>query len=168
MTTITSEEFTAAGLVLGRTINTLAHRASTVTGVRPEYRTDAPDDWTSLQEAGETARRCGRLAIYSGASDTAIYGRAINLAFRFWHDLGHLEHDRSFTGEDERALQYAHHLAEVELMGIERGSLPHRMYLADTCGQIDYVERWHHFPTDQRAFVRAYVLDPADGIASHL
>lgn len=150
---------------LERTIRRLAAEEVARNNIRPHFTSEAPDTWDALVKAGDSMHSTGILPIYDGASDAAIYSPQANGAFRFWHDLGHLSTGLTFTPDDERTLQYAHHLPVIERAGIARNTLPWLMYHADTVGQIDHVVTHGEFPVNQRAFVAAYVIDPTEALA---
>jgi hypothetical protein len=159
ITTVSSAEWAYAGRALSRRIQRLALEATANTGIKPNYTENAPNDHPALLAAYDRAKVTGSLDIWNGASADAIYVPEVNLQFRFWHDMGHIAHDLSFTPDDERELQERYHIWELMNLGIEKGSLPYRLYVADTIGQIDYIETHHKFPDDQAAFDQMYVVD---------
>jgi hypothetical protein len=155
----TSAEWAHASRSLSRRIMRLASSVRDSSGIRPNFTDPAPDNYPALLAAYERAQVTGRLDIWNGASDSAIYPAAINVQFRFWHDMGHIAHGLSFTPDDERELQERHHIQELRGLGLDMDSLPMRLYVADTIGQIDYILAHDVFPTDQAGFAHAYVLD---------
>lgn len=140
----------------------IAAQAATfdATGVMPVPSSDAPQTYAELLQCGarwQYALGDVFLPVWDGASEDSIYGSAAaNHAFRYWHDMGHIAHHCDFTPEDEKRLQFDHHLPIVaDHFGI--GSLEYRMYFADTVGQIEYISANGKFPGNQAAFVSAYV-----------
>lgn len=150
---------------LSAAIRRLSAQAQATTGIAPQFAANAPDDWDALVAAGDVMRTTGRLTVWNGASNMSIYDPEANMLFRFWHDLGHLQTGLTFSEEDEKLLQYRHHLPAIETAGIDRGSLPWRRYYADTIGQIDHIVAFGVFPENQRAFVDQYILSPADALS---
>lgn len=124
-----------------------------------EYRTvlpldlgvslSAPDTYTGLRELA--AR--GKLVVTPEHSSSAVYGVAGNIAFRTFHDYGHLLYEKAFSLEQE-----------IELAHIQWADISHRIphewrtlcwvvYSADTIKQSEYEAVHGAFPTDQKAFV---------------
>lgn len=122
---------------------------------------DAPDTWDELRSVDISTG----LPVWNGASDSSIYLDADhNIMFRYWHDLGHLRYDKSFSIQDEIDLQWQYHMRELWYWLADKDysdarDLAMDMYVADTIGQIEYVQIHHKFPNDQLAFVNAYVND---------
>lgn len=149
-----------AGQNLGAFMIELQAATFDATGVMPMPCSDAPNNYGELLQAAarwQYALGDVFLPVWDGASDDSIYGSAAaNHAFRYWHDMGHIAHHCSFTPEDEIRLQFDHHLPIVaDHFGVD--SLEYRMYFADTVGQIEYISANGKFPSNQAAFVSAYV-----------
>lgn len=159
-TSPTSAEWAYASRALSRRIIRLSTQVETKSGISPNFTATAPDNHPALLEAYRRAQVTGKLDIWNGASEDAIYPAAINMKFRFWHDMGHIQHGLTFTPDDERELQERYHIWELRHLGLDVDSLPMRLYVADTVGQIDYIVAHDKFPDNQAAFARAYVLDP--------
>lgn len=128
----------------------LAHRLAPA-----QYRTAvvAPDDYVTLQT--QTAAD-GVLTVWNGASESAIYGREGNLAFRAWHDSIHVARSLSFDAADEYRV--------AERQAAQSGRLA-RFVWADTAGQVAYYARWGRFPTNQREYVRAFLASESQALA---
>ncbi len=96
------------------------------------------------------------LKVWAGASDATIYGDArVNHAFRAWHDACHLRGGLGFTLEAERA---ACAMQERELLTRYPGALPiAAMLRAEIIGQAEHFAAFGEFPTDQAAFIAAYM-----------
>lgn len=194
MSTYTEQEISEARRQLTVAVRQLASDTVKASGIdyraiSPEYW-QGPDTWQDLQRVhglAVEARARGEwvaLPVYGGASDQTIYtSEAANHAFRYWHDMGHIQFHLSFTPSDESRLQKGYHLDDMwRVLGrpvtgdvdgtvtvdwrvdsdtvVDRAALlAFRMYYADTVGQIEYIVRNGKFPTDQLAFVLAYVTD---------
>lgn len=158
--------FTPARQQLSRVVEHLSIMVSAQRKILPDFRPDAPNEYTELLKAGSKMAFTGRLPIWNGASETAIYlHSSTNMQFRFWHDMGHLETGLSFSAADEEKLQRAHHIPLIERFGVERGSLAWKLYEADTVGQIEHYLAFGDFPADQLRFSATYALSPADALA---
>lgn len=153
----TDDDYTRAAADLGRAIDQVAWTAQARHGIRFVTAPDAPNTYEALLVEAEEACRTGVLRVWDGASADTMYGTEGNYRFRAWHDLGHLANALSFTPDDERELQVAHHIPEIEAAGIEVGTLPWMLYVADTVGQIDHIVQFGTFPDDQAGFVRHLV-----------
>lgn len=136
-------------------------RMSITPHIRMIPTADAPNTWDELRSVDLSTG----LPVWNGASESSIYiDSDHNVMFRYWHDLGHLRYDKSFTPEDEIALQWQYHMRELWYwLAREDYSDAHNlamdMYVADTIGQIEYAQVHHDFPADQLAFVNAYVAN---------
>jgi hypothetical protein len=186
----TQTEITQARHLLTTAVEQLARDTTRATGIHyaavDERVGFVPSTWEQLQsvhahiaEIKATSNQWVGLAVLAGHSDQTIYLTAeANYAFRFWHDMGHIQHGLSFTADDERTLQRSHHL---DVMWIELGRpvwdeiatltqrarlLAFKMYHADTVGQIDYIVANGRFPDNQLAFVLAYIDDKANALAT--
>lgn len=119
----------------------------------------------TLAEVNESIAS-GRLTVWSGASEATIFGdREVNYAFRAWHDWTHWRGQRPFTrdGEVATARDQQQHIRLV----YGNGKISKRMQAlvwAEVVGQLEYQELWGNFPTDQRAFVEAYLRDPGAAV----
>lgn len=93
----------------------------------------------------------GRLVVWSGASDQTIYGDAkVNHAFRAWHDSLHLKLDADFSFEGERRVA----AEQARLIGSDSMGL---IIMAEVVGQVEYLNKYGHFPVDQVQFLRNYL-----------
>jgi hypothetical protein len=121
----------------------------------PAYRTaaDAPDEYVALQT--RTAAD-GILTVWNGASESAIYGAAGNLAFRAWHDSIHVGRALTFAPDDE------YRVADIQAR--QSGRLARFIY-ADTAGQVAYFVQWGRFPVNQREYVRAFLASESAALA---
>ena len=84
--------------------------------------------------------------------ETAIYGTAANIAFRFWHDCIHCELRRDFSLAGEKAV-IEYQIEELEEYGISDGALA--IFEADTIGQVCYYYKHKEFVKDQTRFITA-------------
>lgn len=106
---------------------------------------NAPSDFKSLVQAPS-------LIIWAGASDNTIYGdKAVNWAFRAWHDSLHIALNADFTlqGEIRVALEQARQLESDYLA---------KVMLAEIKGQAEYFAINGQFPADQASFINKYML----------
>ena len=196
MSTYTADEIISeARRQLTIAIQQLAKDTIRATGINynaisPEYW-HGPDTWEDLQRVYAEAEALSHksayvgMPVFGGACDQTIYlTPEANHAFRYWHDMGHVRYNMSFTPEDEATLQRRYHLDDMwrELgrpvaadqdghvtmdhtvisdSAVALGALlAFKMYYADTIGQIEYIVARGKFPTDQLAFVLAYVDNP--------
>jgi hypothetical protein len=91
---------------LQEAVRTLALNEFIRTGIRwAPLATVGPETYEDLCISVKRAHETGYLPVWNVASDRSIYGQNGVCAFRYWHDMGHVEHGKSFTFEDELALQ---------------------------------------------------------------
>lgn len=111
----------------------------------------APDTFDGLLTSA--ARAGGHITVWTGASEGTIYGDpSVNWAMRAWHDAHHvgLVSDFSLAGERRVAAAQAAACETPEDAAL---------LLADVLGQAEYYAAHSAFPTDQVAFVAAYMRD---------
>lgn len=83
--------------------------------------------------------------------DKSIYKSPnINIKFRFWHDVTHLELDSGFSVSGETNVIKAH-LAEAKEFGLS--PLAMRILEADTIGQVLYYDKYKQFVDNQEAWL---------------
>lgn len=83
--------------------------------------------------------------------DKSIYGdNLINIKFRFWHDVTHLELDQGFSVSGETSVIEAH-LSEAREFGLSE--LAMRILEADTIGQVLYYDKFKCFVDNQAAWL---------------
>jgi hypothetical protein len=119
--------------------------------------------------AGRDGLQANPFPVYAGASDRTIFGDPkVNHAFRAWHDAWHLRLRAPFTPEGERAVCRAQmdelHAWTDEHSGSFSGLQAALLY-AEIIGQLEHQTAHGAFPENQRAFVRAYVKNPARALA---
>ncbi|HTL42083.1 MAG TPA: hypothetical protein VL294_11480 [Pseudolysinimonas sp.] len=150
----THADLAAARVELSEFVTLMADRTKERTGIGWEPSPDAPNSWKALKAAWQHSLSTGEpLPIYDGASDSVVFASAeANIAYRFWHDVTHLERRRNFTNAHEIDMA-SFHLAEAEKHGLERGSLPWRLLHADSVGQTLHWAILREFVLDQRVFV---------------
>lgn len=97
--------------------------------------------------------------VFGGASGKTIFENPKdNHAFRAWHDRAHYLSDGDFTfGGEVKAFLWQraeldHHIADPT-----RVAFAGLLLEADVVGQLLHHQMHGDFPTDQRAFVRAYL-----------
>lgn len=94
--------------------------------------------------------------VWSGGSSKTIYTDPhYNWAFRFWHDMLHIEHRKDVTLQDELYVAGLHIAAASERFG--KNSVESFLIGADTLGQTLYHHRYGEFPEDQLGFARKYL-----------
>ena len=83
--------------------------------------------------------------------ESSIYGENdVNVLFRFWHDVSHLEVDQGFSLKGETAA-ISKQLEQAREFGIS--DLAYMMFYYDTIGQVEYYFRHKAFLKDQKSFV---------------
>lgn len=155
----THVELTNARAELSQFVHQMADRTRTRTGIDWYGTSDAPNTWKELKAAWLHSQVTGEpLPIYNGDCDTVILLRPEdNIAYRYWHDVTHLERDRSFSNTDELDMSIFH-LWEAERHGLERGSLPWRLLHADAVGQNLHWAVLKEFVINQRVFITNCLL----------
>ena len=98
-----------------------------------------------------------RLIVWSGASEGTIYRDArVNHAFRAWHDAAHIAGGFAFDLDGERAA------CEYQIAQMRRAlplvpDLFARVIRAEVIGQAEYFATHGAFPSNQAAFIAAYL-----------
>lgn len=83
--------------------------------------------------------------------NTSIYEKPeINIKFRFWHDVTHLELDEGFSVSGETSVIKCH-LKEAKDYGLS--PLAMEILEADTIGQVLYYNKYKEFVVNQMAFL---------------
>lgn len=101
--------------------------------------------------------QCERLIVWAGGSDHTIYAdRAVNWAFRAWHDSVHLRYAFPFDIAGETLT------CEMQILQLRQRwpSMPERwarIIRAEIIGQALHLERFGQFPTDQYAFIKGAI-----------
>ena len=111
---------------------------------------NAPESFKELKE--KTINQC--IPIATSGSDTSIYGMEANSNFRFWHDVTHLESDRSFSEQGERTVIELHRKQAIEY-GLS--SLALTILMIDTIGQVEYYFENKAFVNNQETFIHTYL-----------
>lgn len=119
-----------------------------------EVAANAPNTWEELK----AVRNAAVLPVWNGASETSIWGREANYAFRAWHDRVHLAHELSFTPEDEAQVAAIQRAQVLAMTGDVRLA---ELVWADVFGQGQYLARYGEFPNNQAAFMEAYINEGA-------
>lgn len=105
-----------------------------------------PESYKALKEFKESKV----LPIASYGCDTSIYTEEVNVKFRFWHDVLHLENNKSFSRLGEHSVADLHIEAAVEL-GLS--DLAINILKVDTKGQVDHYFETGDFVSNQKEFV---------------
>lgn len=120
---------------------------------------DAPSTYQQLRGAlDHSLNILEPLPVSSENSASVIYDDPeVNFAFRFWHDVSHVQHGLSFALEDELELALWH-LKVLEQSGTARESIAYRLLEADLLGQLLLLGLVGRFPFDQEQFVLTCAL----------
>lgn len=145
MRTVLEKDFNAAVSELSAFIVSKAAECK-ARGWNYHVSDNAPETYEALKQYADSRE----LPIAGYACDTAIFTPEVNQAFRFWHDVRHLELDKGFTLLDELAVA-SDHIDEARQAGLS--PLAIEILNADTSGQSLYHDRWGDFPANQTAFV---------------
>lgn len=95
----------------------------------------------------ELKRLDSGLVVWAGGSDLTIYGdRAVNWAFRAWHDSLHRSLNAPFSMEGETRVA----MEQARVIGGTHGTI----IIAEVTEQAKYFEQHGHFPVDQVAFMK--------------
>lgn len=104
----------------------------------------------------------GVLTVNVNYSDNTIFGSPVtNWQFRAWHDSQHIEANADFSSEGERI---AASFQQSQIVILDGPSMEDKrrwiaLIDAEVNGQLDYYLQHGAFPTNQREFVTAYLLD---------
>lgn len=152
-------EFTYTELQLAREeltefVELMAEQTAQRTGIAWVGTPDAPDTWKALTAAWEESLATGRPLPVSNAAceDVILLTAEANVAYRFWHDVTHLERGRDFTNPHELDMA-SFHLWEAERYGMERGSLPWRLLHADAVGNVLHWAVLRRYVSNQLVFI---------------
>lgn len=101
--------------------------------------------------------------VWSGASDTSIYGdREVNYAFRAWHDFHYWRSGLNFAPHNEAIVAQ---MQCADLITVYGDSATTRRWCdiirAEVIGQMTHYYKHGDYPMDQMGFVRAYLEDKA-------
>lgn len=151
-------ELLQARIELTEFVTLMADQAAARLGFGWVARPDAPNTWRALTAAWQHSLDSGEpLPVFDGGSDTVILTSAeANWAYRFWHDVTHLERQRNFSSPHELDMA-VFHLWEAERHGLERGSLPWRLLHADAVGNVLHWAVRREYLIDQRTFILNYL-----------
>lgn len=114
-----------------------------ILGLAPSHEAadSAPGNFGDLMQHGPK-----RLVVWAGGSEATIYGdRAVNWAFRAWHDSIHRALKAPFTVEGERLVA----IEQARVIGGTFGEI----IVAEVTEQAAYFERCGYFPHDQVSFM---------------
>lgn len=162
--------FTEVELAEARTILTefVWERAAATrvrTGVAWRFTPEAPNTYPALRRAWSESLTTGvPLPISDADCESVIFTEPeANAAYRYWHDVTHLERERNFSNPHE--LDMAHfHLWDAEQHGLTRGSLPWRLLRADAIGNVLHWSVYREYVLNQEVFILnavQYGLDAA-------
>ena len=108
---------------------------------------NAPESFKALKE--KTIG--GVIPVADYGCDKSIYKDAsINIKFRFWHDVTHLELDKGFSVSGETSVIEAH---KKEALDFGLSPLAMQILEADTIGQVLYYDKFKCFVDNQAAWL---------------
>lgn len=117
----------------------------------------APSTFEALRIEGRLSAATGLpFRVSALFSDQCIVPPAVNYAFRFWHDMTHLQTGRGFDHHGEVVVGQAQ-LAAFEADGVRPHSVVWRLLFADTLAQNDCLKVLGRFPRNQRTFTLDYL-----------
>lgn len=116
----------------------------------------APDTYEGLIRH---TSKTGRILVWSGASDTTIYGDSeVNYAFRAWHDFVHFTYRFGFSLIGEINTYQIQRNQLLKQFGDNPETQEFVKYIhAEVVGQAEYEINFNQFPIDQCAFVLDYI-----------
>lgn len=113
-------------------------------GIRGDI--DAPCTLVSLKAMYE-AEKGLHFVVYSGGNDKTIYANSdVNMYFRAWHDLLHIELNAPFNAEGEKMV------CDAQIAALP--AIYKTVMDLEINGQVKYFDRWLAFPTDQKKFIK--------------
>ncbi|WP_315070694.1 hypothetical protein [uncultured Microbacterium sp.] len=124
------------------------------TGVDWRFTPDAPNTYSDLRVQWERSRRYGvPLPISNSDCEAVIFTEPeANAAYRYWHDVTHLERERNFTNPHELDMA-TFHLWDAEEHGLTRGSLAWRLLHADAVGNVLHWSVYREYVLNQKVFI---------------
>lgn len=154
----TDGELLQARIELSEFVMVMADRTAKRVGFGFAPSDSAPNNWRDLQAAWLDSQVNGTpLPVFSSTTPSATFVSAeATWAFRFWHDVTHLERERDFSSPHEIDMA-SFHLWETEQHGLEYGSLPWRLLQADAVGSVIYWAVYREPPTDEHNFILNYL-----------
>lgn len=114
---------------------------------------DAPTRYRDLCEAYWLSRKEGRpLPVSDENTSSVVFGSPkVNMAYRYLHDVGHVEQGLSFSGADEYELA-RWLMRRFERAGFSRDDLAWHLLQADAIGQVVYYALTKRYVLDQLQF----------------
>jgi hypothetical protein len=149
---------------LDRALNcAILHIAGKLCPTGYDVSPDAPATYKALRAHLDAGKR---MVVFDGGSDGTIYAdNEVNYAMRAWHDWCHYRCGNDFSVEGETANCRVQQAQLVELYGdCETTRRWCRILEAEIIGQRLYYEKHKQYVTDQRAFVLAYLANPAKAV----
>ncbi|GAA0993417.1 hypothetical protein [Subtercola frigoramans] len=151
-------ELAAARQELTEFVERMAKQAAERVGFGWIPTADAPNSWHALLEAWEHSRETGTPLPISnvGCHDVIFTSPEAIGAYRFWHDVTHVERERDFTNPHEVDIAIDH-LDEAERNGLKPDSLAWRLLHADAIGTVMSSSVNRSYLINQRVFILNYV-----------
>lgn len=124
------------------------------TGVAWLFTADAPNTYRELRRAWDASLAEGApLPISNTGCESVIFTEPeANAAYRYWHDVTHLERERNFTNPHELDMA-TFHLWDAEQHGLTRGSLAWRLLHADAIGNVLHWAVFRDYVLNQEVFI---------------
>ncbi|AZZ79749.1 hypothetical protein C5O27_00390 [Gordonia alkanivorans] len=150
---IATEQVDQARRGLTRWVCTTATTKARECGFAWTPRPDAPSTYPGLCAAYARSVESGESLPVSSENSTSVIltSSDANNAWRFVHDMAHVERGLSFSLPDEYELALWH-LSELERDGFSPDSLEYAFLKADTLGQVIINAVVRRFPADQELF----------------
>jgi hypothetical protein len=114
---------------------------------------DAPEKYKDLCEAFAVSHKNGRpLPVSNENSSSVVFGSPeVNMAYRYVHDVAHVEQGLSFSSPDEFELA-RWLMRRFERAGFSRSDLEWHLFEADAVGQVMFYAVTKQYVGDQLQF----------------
>ncbi|WP_051389206.1 hypothetical protein [Arthrobacter sp. 35W] len=151
--TFTSSELATAQKRLSDYILDEAHKIEHRLHFGWEPAADAPDKYTDLCAAFTDSQEDGRpLPVSNENSGSVVFGSPeVNMAYRYVHDVAHVEQGLTFSSPDEFELA-RWQMHRFERTGFSHNDLEWHLFQADAVGQVLYYAVTKQFVSDQLQF----------------
>lgn len=150
---VSTEEIDRARCNLTQWVFSSAASAASACGFTWTARPDAPSTYPDLCATFSRSMKSGDPLAVSSENSTSVILTSCdaNFAWRFVHDVAHVERGLSFSLADEYELALWH-LSELERAGFSPDGLEYAFLKADTLGQVTINAVAKRFPVDQELF----------------
>lgn len=118
----------------------------------------------NFEKFKEQTEEAGFMTVSSEGCEETIYGSAlINIRARLWHDIMHLEHDLSFSAEDEIQVAKLQGEQVQKLVyakyGHTRAVMARLLVEMDIIEQVKYYQECKMFVPYQEAYIKRAFID---------